>query len=294
MKKFVGYILVLIFIFSSLMYLLDFAYSRVYQNGAIRDKVMWMRGIKGESLDFVVFGSSRANNFVIPNIIFERTGQRGFNFGIQASGPLEIELAVREYLKHNTAKRFFIQVDFWHNKETPDKTGQLSWLPYIVEDNIYAIFKPYGKKYWFYKYVPFYRYQMFDSRIGYRNVILGILNKGLDYNPSRGYTESRGNLRTDKPYKFSLKDRPNPHFAKINEICKKNDIEVVYFTSPIYNPEGNFDVLKKHLPNYYDLSSVVQDLELFSNSIHLNKRGAIVFTDILVDLFFKSNLKDID
>lgn len=288
MKQFVKYIFGLVLVLVVFMYALDFIYGRVYKNGAIRDKVMWLRDFKNESLDFVVFGSSRANNFVIPNLIFDKTGKRGLNVAVQASGPLEIELAVREYLKHNTAKRFFIQVDHWYNKENPDITGQLSWLPFIVEDAIYEVFKPYGKEYWFYKYVPFYRYQMFDARIGYRNVLLGMLNKGADYYPSRGYTESKGKLKIDKPYKFALIDKPNPHFSKISEICKENDIELVYFTAPIYRPEGSFDVLEKHLPNYHDLSNTIQDKDLFSNQIHLNKKGAKVFTNMLVDLFFES------
>src|SRR5690606_13569230 len=201
MKNFVKYIFGLVLILVAFMYLLDFIYSNVYQNGAYRNKVMWMNDLKSESLDFVIFGSSRANNYIVPNIIFDKTGQRGLNLAIQASGPLEIELAVREFLKNNTAKRFFIQVDYSYNKETPDKTGQLSWLPYIVNNNVYKVFKPYGKEYFFYKHIPFYRYQMFDSRIGYRNIILSGLEKGLDYSPSRGYTESTGKLKIDKPYK---------------------------------------------------------------------------------------------
>ncbi len=289
MKKFVKYIFALVLILVAFMYLFDFIYSSVYQKGAYRNKVMWMHNLKNESLDFVVFGSSRANNYVVPNIIYDKTGQRGLNLAIQASGPLEIELAVMEYLKNNTAKRFFIQVDYSYNKEIPDKTGQLSWLPYIVNNDVYEVFKPYGKEYFLYKYIPFYRYEMFDSRIGYRNVLLSGLNKGLDYSSSRGYTESTGKLKKDKPYNFSINDKPNPHFIRINEICKTKNIEVIYFTSPIYKPEGNFDVLKKHLPNYYDLSDELQDMELFSNPVHLNKQGASDFTELFIDLFFNEN-----
>lgn len=289
MKNFVKYIFGLVLLLVLFMYLLDFIYSSVYENGAYRNKVMWMHDLKNESLDFVIFGSSRANNYIVPNIIFDKTGQRGLNLAIQASGPIEIELAVKEFLKHNKAKRFFIQVDYSYNKETPDKTGQLSWLPYIVNSDVYKVFKPYGKEYFFYKHIPFYRYQMFDSRIGYRNVILSGLEKGLDYSSSRGYTESTGKLKKDKPHKISLKDKSNPHFMNINKICKTNDIEVIYFTSPIYRPEGNFDVLKKHLPNYYDLSNELQNMDLYSNPVHLNKQGASNFTQLFVDLFFNDN-----
>lgn len=286
MKKFLAYIIGLVLIVIALMYLLDYVYNKVYQNGAFRNKVMWMHTITNESLDYVVFGSSRANNFVIPNIIFKKTGQNGLNLAIQASGPLEIELAVKEYLKENTAKRIFVQVDSWYNKAEPDRTGQLSWLPYIVDDDVYDVFKTYGNEYFFYKYVPFYRYQMFDSRIGYRNVILSGLSKGIDYRASRGYTEATGILKKDKPYKFKLIDQPNPHFVAINEICRKKGIEVIYFTSPIYRPEGNLNVLEKHLPNYYDFSQKLQDINLFKDPDHLNKKGAILFTEIFIDTFF--------
>jgi hypothetical protein len=127
---------------------------------------------------------------------------------------------------------------------------------------------------------------MFDSRIGYRNVILSELNKGLDYSPKRGYTEATGRLKKDKPYTFVLEDKPNSHFMTINKICEANNIEVVYFTSPIYRPEGNFDIIAKQLPNYYDLSNEIQDIKLFTNPVHLNKQGASAFTGLFIDLFF--------
>lgn len=290
MKKFLKYIFGLTLVFVALMYILDFGYSWVYRNGAFRDKVMWMHELKNESLDYVVFGSSRANNYVVPKVIFEKTGKKGLNLGIQASGPLEIELAVREYLKNNTAKRFFIQVDYMYNQESPHTVGQLSWLPYIVDDAVYDLFRPYDKEYWFYKNIPFYRYQRFDSRIGYRNVVLSLLNKGTDFYPTFGFTPTMKELKRDKPFKFSLKDKPNPHFIVINEICKERNVEVVYFTSPIYRPEGSFEVLEKYLPNYFDLSTAISDMKLFSNPDHLNKKGAYAFTNILVHLFFESNL----
>ncbi len=286
MKKFVRYIFALVLILVALMYVLDIMYSWVYNNGGYRNKVMWMHDLKNESLDYVVFGSSRANNYVMPNIIFDRTGQRGLNLAIQASGPLEIELAVKEYLKHNTTKRIFIQVDYWYNKETPDKTGQLSWLPYITNNDVYEVFEPYGKEYFFYRYIPFYRYQMFDSRIGYRNVFLSGFNKGLNYSNSGGFKESIGQLKRNKPYKFSLKEKQNSHFIKIDEICKQSSIEVIYFTSPIYKPEGDFGVLERNLRNYFDFSNELQDMKLYANPVHMNKQGATIFTELLVELFF--------
>lgn len=286
MKKFVYHISYLILILVGLMYGLDFIYSQVYLNGTFRNKVMWMHQMENESLDYVVFGSSRANNYIIPDTIFKKTGQSGLNLAIQASGPLEIELAVREFLKRNSAKRIFIQVDHWYNHEKADPTGQLSWLPFIVDDSIYEVFKPYGHEYWYYKNIPFYRYLMFDSRIGYRDIILSMMKKGIDYNDSKGFTESKGRLKNDKPYKFSLNDKPNQHFISINQICRERNIHVVYFTSPIYRPEGNFEILNQQLPNYHDLSKSVQSMELFSDPHHLNKTGAIVFTDIFMDVFF--------
>ncbi|RBP27172.1 hypothetical protein DFR65_11014 [Oceanihabitans sediminis] len=286
MRKFITYIIVLVSILVGSMYLLDSIYSWVYQNGAYRNKVMWMHDLKNEDLDYVVFGSSRANNYVIPNIIYEKTGKRGLNLAIQASGPLEIKVAVKEYLKHNTANRIFIQVDHSYSKEKPDRTGQLSWIPYIVDDDVYESFEPYGSEYKLFKYLPFYRYQVFDARLGYRNVLLSSLNKGLDYSESKGYTESIGNLQKDKPYRFLLEDKSNSHFIEINEICRLNNIEVVYFTSPIYKAEGNLEIISNHLSNYYNFSNILHERNLFSNADHVNKKGAMLFTEVFVNSFF--------
>lgn len=286
MKKFLLYIFGLVALFIALIFILEFTYNSVYKWGAYRNKVMWMHNLKNESLDYVIFGSSRANNTIIPKLIFNKTGKKGLNLGIQASGPLEIELAVREYLKFNTAKRLFIQVDSWYNRESPVKNGQLSWIPYIVNDDIYEVFKPYGNEYFMYKNIPFYRYLIFDSHLGYRNVLLSVTNKDINFVKSLGYTEVNGKLKKDNPFKFNIKDRSNSHFTAINQLCENHNVEVIYFTAPIYRPEGNFDVLKRWLPNYYDFSMELQNINFYMDQEHLNKKGAYLFTEIFIDAFF--------
>ncbi len=285
MKKFVKYIFSLVLVVIVLMLLLDYSYTTMYKNGAPRSKVMWMNNLKNESLDFVIFGSSRANHFVDPNMILDKTRQNGINLAIPGSGPIEIKLAVQKFLQKNTSKRIFIQVDYNFNQEPPGKIGQLSWIPFIVDSEVYNVFKPYGREYYLYKNVPFYRYLTFESRLGFRTVILSCF-KGIDYSTSRGYREVYGTIISDKLFSFSLKDNPNPHYEEINKICKEHNIEVFYFTSPIYKPNGSFEVLEKYLPNYYNLSTSIKDKDLFKDHTHLNEKGAVVFTDIFINLFF--------
>ncbi len=291
MKGFFKYLISLFALILLFTFILEFIYTKSFNDFAIKTKVQWIRSMEAtDSLDYAIFGSSRALNHLIPSQIKTETGKVGINLAYNASSPFEIELTVREFLKRVHVPRIFIQVDHMFFKENPDGIGKISWIPFIKEKEIYESFKPYGQEYQFYHFIPFIRYQKFDSRLGYRYVLSNYLKKGnfveLDYGFVRRNGEIPKNASFSVPH--SLEGVSNRHFQKIEELCREKDVDVYFFTAPYYRLKGSLEQLKTELNQYHDFSNAIENSELFSNATHLNGKGAKEFTDLFIETYFNN------
>ncbi|QIE60631.1 hypothetical protein G5B37_13980 [Rasiella rasia] len=290
MKKFGAYILILVTATVVIFYLLDAGYTYVYNNGAYRSKAMWVRDMKDlPKLDYIVLGSSRANYFINPTVIEAQTGKMGLNLGVNASTGIEIFLMLDEFLKIRDVDTVFIQVDSKYIQMNPDLVGEQAWIPFIYEPVKYELFKDHGDEYIWCRYMPFYRYQRSEARLGYRNVIPSLLGKGVSYKENSGYFPKSGVIKKERPYRA---DKPitqeNPYFKMMIELCEEKNVPVIFFTAPIYGFKGDLKPLQKYLPNYYDLKESITDRNLFSDQTHLNTQGATVFSRKFATLFFNN------
>lgn len=286
MKRFALYIASLLLIVLLLQFGFEYLYTKVYNTGSYRNTVMWIRDMKQDTLDFAIFGSSRAKYMVHPGYILKETGKKGSNFGINGSNPLEIKMAVKEFLKQNHTDTVFVQVDQLYNLETPDDIGRLYWLPYIHEQEIYEAFSPYGREYYWYRHLPFYRYQKFDSQLGYRNMVMSLIGEDPGFSKDSGFIAMEGELTKETPFSYLLDTDHNIHFEALNEYCRKKGIVLIYFTAPMYRAEESFQILEEKLPRYYNFSDSLQDRALYSDHTHLNAVGAKKFTELFIATFF--------
>jgi hypothetical protein len=268
------------------MFILDATYTQVYNSGSYRNKVMWIRDMQPDTLDYALFGSSRTKYTVNPTRIEKVTGKKGVNLGMNASGPFEVQLAVKEFFKHTFAKRIFVQVDYTYYMKAPDSIGQLVWLPYIKEKEIFESFKPFGKAYKGYKQIPMYRYLQFDGSLGFRNVALSLLGKSPDFLVDEGFKTRAGMLQHDTPYPYTLEEVQNKHIAEIITLAKEKQIALSFFTAPIYKPVEDFLTLEENLPNYKNMSNTIQKKIYFSDHMHVNTEGATLFTEQFIETFF--------
>ena len=264
---------------------LDQVYTYYSYEGAIRDRVKWIKSQDTLNHDYVILGSSRAKNVLQPELIDSLTGLSGINLGLNASGPLEIKLMLLEYLKKGTPQYLFVQTDY-RTSETPDKVGSVAWMPYITEDAIYSEFKTYGKKYFFRHLLPYYRFVEFSPNIGTRNLFLTIAHKERDVMQFQGYEPIYGEMTEASKATANLDPSPNQHLLDIVEIAKKNSIKVYFFTAPIYDSDFDFSFYHGYLKNYTDFSEDIKTLKMYENVTHLNDKGATEFTHIFSQTYF--------
>lgn len=291
MKKFLKYVFGALVLLYILLVFLDFLYTSIYEHPVhARYKVSWLKNLKpNQEFDYAIFGSSRALFNLNPQQIKTETGLNGINLAYAASDNFEIKLMVKQFLKHQKTKKIFIQVDDRYNREQFNTTAIVPWLPYIRENSIYKDILSVDSTAFYDKYVPFYRYMMNDSKLGFREIVM-CFTKPNKFEKTNGYTPLIGEMKNDKHFTFELEDTSNKHLETIIEICKKEEIELYFFTAPYYETQFNAEVLSKHLPNYQDFSKSISDKDCFRDVNHLNKKGAEKFTSLFSNIYFKNVL----
>jgi hypothetical protein len=289
MRRFLVYLLFLILGLCIYYLLLEKIYTASYKEFGIKNKIQWIRSMNSQdTLDYAVFGSSRVLYHIDPIIIQKRSGKIGLNLGYIGAGPFETYLAVKEYLRKNKVRDVFIQVDRQYSKQNRDEIGQLSWIPYLKEDEIFKDFQIFGNEYLYYHYIPFYRYQKFESRLGLRSVISNITRPNLNFNEKKGYNPVSVGFKGNKEFSIKMNnEKRSIYYDKIDELCKANNIKVYYFTAPYYNSDINFESLMSYFKEYKDFSNLILNKEYFADNIHLNKNGATQFTKHFCDIYFQ-------
>ncbi|WP_339634638.1 hypothetical protein [Bizionia echini] len=290
MRKFLYVALKLFFISILILIVLDIIYTAIYYHPKYhRNKVSWIKSFdEGQNFNYAVFGSSRAYFHINPKQIALETGQIGVNLAYPACTNFEIKLMVKTFLDECYANKIFIQIDKVYNVESIDQLAIVPWIPFFREPKIYEDIKAYDSLAVFKKYVPFYRYMFYDSKLGFRELSMTFLNNNKFEN-DLGFYGAEGIMAKDSNFVIKpLKNELNKHLKEIIDLCKEKEVTCYFFTAPYFNTEFCTQVLKEQLPNYFDFSDSVSDKNLFMDYQHLNIYGAEKFTSIFVKAYFEN------
>jgi len=288
MKSFLTYLLVLLGIILVFQCIGEWVYTYVYENGSYRNKAMWVRDLQpSNNLDFVILGNSRANYHIDPLQIEGTTGLKGLNLGYNSSHPFDSELMLQEVLKNTNTKRVFVQLDHSYRTEAPDEVGSLPWLPFIKERNIQKTFSSYDTIFGGLAALPFYRYQKYESELGFRNIALSALGKSPKFVATAGFTPNFNSFIKKGFEPFVIENEQNAAIESLIQLCKEKDIQIEFFTAPVYQFKGDYDVLELRVSNYSNLSKTIKDKKYFIDEIHLNAEGAQIFTEIFIKHYFE-------
>ena len=289
MKPFLFFIGKIILVFLVLATVLDFVYTAVFEVSPPRQKFQFFRSYQGKSVDYIFLGSSRVENSLVVSEIENKTGKSALNLGFQAAKMEDIYTLLKLIKAYEIkTETIFIQVDYIFNMEEGySNVLQYEIMPY-VRDN--SVTKSYLDRHFEYPkllyYVPFYRFSDYDSKIGFREFVLNVLGKKTAIENEKGFVGLDGQLdHCDYELPSSVKQQ-NVYFDKIQDFAEKNDMDIVYYFSPIsLRTENKEYVTKLHgkIPKLHDFSSVVKDDSLFQDCTHLNCKGATFFTQYFID-----------
>ena len=291
MKKFIKNIVLYLLLFLVSTFVLDGIYTLIYSNSIVRNKVQFVINASPKHYDAIILGSSRAENHIVTEL-FEKKGLKVYNLGMSGDGLCDDSILLKLFFeKGNTTKKILFQVDLQFISETSAPAIQATFLPYFTTNQtIYNHYKENAENAFALAYLPFYRYCAFDSRIGLRELLLTLINKKGKFYDQNGFIPLEEKLNSKLKYNLPARvAKKNKYYDEIVNLCKKNQVQLISFMAPfcpyVYN--GNyFSKLKKQVPELYDYSGVIKKDSVFAACGHLNKKGATVFTAMLLEKHF--------
>ena len=241
---------------------------------------------ENEIIDYIFLGSSRVDNTINADLITDITGKSAINLGFQGAKIDDFYIVLQLLKKQNiTAKFVFIQIDYIYNHQGNSEILKSSLMPFIGEDLIAKLIQERDPEYYKLKYIPFYRYLIYDYKIGFREFFNTAIGKENKIDLKNGYFPLYGNdgqnLESSLPNNIINNNRS---ISDINKFAKDNKIKIVYFMSPICPDTKNIDYskkLSKKLPKFLDYSHIFPyQGNYFYNCGHLNNEGATEFSKI--------------
>jgi hypothetical protein len=292
MKAFLKFILQLFLILIITALLLDVLYTTIYHQSKGRNKIDYLYNSKAKTFDVVFLGSSRVNNHFVPAVFNDR-GYSTFNFGLTRSrleeSALMLKLMIERKYKIN---QLILQVDLNINSNDHSEAIRSLFMPYLhtsktIRDH-YKTIDEYPKL----LYIPFYRYMHYDARIGFREMYQSALQKRTNQLDNEGFYPLKTDQRPLVPADLSAySPKRNQGYEEIKALCKANNIRLIAMATPICKNTINrayFKQLKSIYPEIYNLEDTITEDAYFSSCGHMNEKGALLFTEIVFETFFRA------
>ena len=280
---------------------------------AVKEYSTWNDIIDGKvNSDIVIYGSSRAWRHINPTMITNQLHVSAYNLGIDGHNFNLQYLRHKMLLKNNSKPKLIIfSLDYFTLQKRKDLYNLEQFLPYMLfNKQIETATDSYKGFNYFDYHIPLIRYygkyeafgtaiKCFSGRLSnpvYR--IKGYLAKEESWN----HDFDRAKLKMKK-YKITLDSNTIALFEQFLKECKRDNIKLIFVYTPEYiegqkfvaNRTSIFKTFSKYSKKYeipfYDYSkdSLCYDKKYFYNSNHLNKTGAEIFTNKLIDTLKSTN-----
>lgn len=250
-----------------------------------------------------IYGSSRAWVHIDPFILEKELGRKYYNVGADGQNFTVQKFRHKELKKRSEIKSIIYSVDIFTLNSKDHIFGYEQFLPFMLFENneIKDILKPYDYYSELDYYLPLTRYY------GHRNLMGEILFEKDDSIPSRirGYKGQERSWNEDfdttkkeeESLRIEIDKKLLEGFEKFLKECKKNNIELVLIYSPEFIEGQIFvenrdeiifpykELSAKYSFPFIDFSTgeLNYNKNYFYNALHLNKKGAELFTHQLAD-----------
>ena len=291
MKRFFKLTVLFVFILFIASLLLDVIFTTIISQSSERNKVENVLHSFEKKYDVVIMGTSRANNHFVTDL-FEKKGLKSFNYGISGSHLFETSLLLKLMMANKfQIKNLILEADLSICNEKRDEGTTARFMPYIHTNSIIKEHYKHESDFKQLYYVPFYRYIKFDAKIGFREVYEVLSKKPTNTLYNKGYypliSDKKGSMKNDIS---TLKVIRNKYYEEIKKLCKQNNINLIVVMTPMCkNTKGldYFDNVKKQYPEINNFENTVTDDRYFASCGHLNNEGAIIYTNHIINTFFK-------
>ncbi len=294
MKKFI----VRIIIFFSLIFVIDIGYGILFDYLKVQarsgDDKRFRDLCNQGKYDVVIMGSSRAHHHYKPQLFVERLGLDCYNAGCDGQGVVFFTGLVKLLTGEFTPKFIIYDVeptfDIYKYDLDYNNTRYLTYLrPYYRDPQISRIFKD----------LSYFEYLKVNSGLYRHNgtSLQTIINLFKENSAGDGFEPLYGEMGINHS-KHTKREMVYDQFKLkcLNELVEhlsSKGIYVIFVASPKYGAsEMNFfnniqalakDYSNVEFLNFYAHPAFVDKSDLFKDPMHLNSKGAEVFTNMVID-----------
>jgi hypothetical protein len=254
-------------------------------------KPEFLKNVKEKKFDYLVLGSSTGLTTLDTKYIDSITNKKGLNISLDDSALNSHFLMLEHYLAlKKETKCLVLAVTPW---DLADKNPKLNnndyrFLPFISDNYVYEYFKNMEtnsfKPLSFSKYFPIIGVSYYNTELFYPSIIAAIKPE------KRNHFDDKGNFSypiagepDEKEFENISLIINNPFFKKIEDICKKNNIKLITYFSPMYKT-----TIISNQNNFVNHSNLIQDKTMFYDNIHVNRLGRKKCSDAFAEILNKN------
>jgi len=310
MKKFILKFSAILAILSVIIILIAYILEVIIQKNTNKKQYLlhadWNSKIK-ENYDILFIGNSRVWIQINSELISNKTNLKVYDLTQNGKSVKLLWYKFRNYTKFNSPpKELFLQFDNrFISNEYPVATYEKEFfLSYIYLDplKLNKLFKEEIGIKDYETYIPLIRYYGYSS-ILYSH-LTGIQNcDWLDSNTYKfGFYPRKysWDANWNKPLIYNYNSKNLNYIDSFRIYCQANNVKLHLFHPPQSTTSYNVrsDENKKVIENYickYNLeftdfnSNIYNDSTIFSDHIHLNQKGSQIFTNQIIERYFKKN-----
>lgn len=270
----------------------------------------------GEAVDTIILGDSRAKSSIMPN---ELGSDSVYNIAIGGCGPVEMYYALDNYLNNHPApKRAFVIFAPYHFCDI-DNFGQTQNSNYLTSPQLFEVYSNAAKYHETQRLGEHFFTDVLSFKLRLPNKYMDTIynariNKRADQNwekynsvrADKGYTEFGSedgndslNYETHHEY-FDYSKLVVLYYDKLLKRAEDAGIEVIIEQAPINTASAKV-ITQEFLDGYtqmltemeakYSNAIVIKDIPVYDNKYfgdnnHMNKSGAVVFTEKIKEKYF--------
>jgi hypothetical protein len=274
---------------------LDVVFTFSFENCAPRNKLQFALKTSNKKFTNVFIGSSRVANHIDVKYLDSISGGKNLNLGVEGATYGDNLLMLKLFIENgNKMDCVFLQLDHFYEQNEMAAIANSDALPFIRNTIVKEHFKKYDKQFNAYYYLPFYRYQSADFKIGFREFFMSAINKRPKIDMNYGYIPKfeKSDLTVYERFPNTVTEK-NVFIEDIITICKERKIKLILFCAPFCSYTKDFTYINKlkiKFPSLYDYSRSVND-NGFSNCSHLNNKGARIFTQLIFEKHLNNEYK---
>jgi hypothetical protein len=252
--------------------------------------------IEKTKADILIFGTSKANHQYSPEIIESRLKLTYYNVGRDGSSIFYHYAVLKSVLKRYNPKVIILDIteEFEKTQTSYDRISML--LPYYEDHTeIRPIIELKSQ---------FEKIKLLSKLYPYNSLVFSILAGNTEFNKSR-HIDNKGYVPMSKVWNASIQHYSVPFYDEIDSTkvrifesfikdCKNSGIKLYIVASPNYYTIGFInksnliakEIAQKYKIKFLDHSSdslFLNNNIFFADPGHLNNKGAIIFSNIIVD-----------